>query len=363
MDSDQPESQDKVNREEDSGHSLEAESLSQFPFDSPASRQAIQVSSPDLLPPPSGEEESSEQAAPAPELFAALTQMLLGSTLEGGDLIAAQLREWEQQNPQDPHVLDAKANETEADRRRYALLGMLMETARRADQGLRTASEIGNSAARFWLAPLRMIGNSLPMRPLKKGVDRLAERGEQEMDRWVQKGRAFELRSRKMSQEVVTSSVDEVAGYFSSSEEIQVLIKGQIELLAGNLPSTPEMDELVKALAANYLQYLQQEPQVLQPLVKSQADEYLEYLEENPEAVQELISGQSIGLASGIRDEVRRRLIAFDYLFEKLLRAVLRKDPRWEIEEPPQAVQERAEYGWQEVVVKKPVKVISSNER
>jgi hypothetical protein len=323
--------------------------MESFPFDLPAGDQDLAVTSRPDLSLSSGSEKEAQEYDPPPELFAALTRMLLGSTLQGSELLSGQLREWERSNPYDPEILDAKANETESDRRRYALLGMMINAAESADQGLRTAARVGNSAARWLLAPARLLGNSLPLRPFKKQFDRFAVRGEREWDRWVQQGRAVELRSRKMSQDVVVGTVDEVAGYFSNSEEIQVLIKGQIELLVGNLPSTPEMDELVKALAANYLAYLQQEPEVLQPLVKSQADEYLEFLEENPEAVQSIISGQSVGLFGTIRDEIRERLISIDYVFEKLIRAILRKAPRWELDEPPQAVQERAEFGWMQV--------------
>lgn len=357
--------QEKNLPDEESTRSEADASLEFFPFDGPAQPHNLTVTGEPTQSTPANrtDEDLAPGDAEPPALFAALTRMLLGSTLQGSEFVSSQLRDWERNNPPDPEILDAKANENEADRRRYALLGMLLEAADRADQGIQVVSRLSESTARILLAPARLIGNSLPMRPVKKGFDRLAQRGEREWDRYVQKGRAVELRSRRMSQEVVNGSVDEVAGYFSDSEEIQVLIKGQIELLVGNLPSTPEMDELVKALAGNYLQYLEHQPQVLQPLIQSQADEYLDYLEQNPETVQEIISGQSLGLAAGIRDQIRERLISVDYLIEKLLRAILRKPPRWEVEAPPQAVRARAEFGWQPVDSRKLKKVSAADEQ
>lgn len=279
-------------------------------------------------------------------LLNSLTRLLAGGALTGSDFLVTRLRHWEQVNPADSEILDAKPDETDSDRNRYAILGMLLDAAEAADKSISVLSRIGGITGSVLMTPVKAVGNSWPLRPAKKGFDRLVGRGEQEWERWVQKGRVAELRSRRMTQEVVTESVDEAVTYFSSYEEIQVLIRGQIELLAGDVQSNPELDNLVKALASNYIAYLQAHPEELDGLVRVQADEYLDHLHEHPEEIQDLIAGQSLGLASTIRDEIRQRTVSFDIVFEKLVRGIMRKTPRNQLPSPPKVVQDLADSGY-----------------
>lgn len=288
------------------------------------------------------ESSSLDQESP---LFIGLSRMLAGGALEGRELLVSRLRAWEQANPQDPQILDAAADESELDRDRYALIGALLDGLEAAGQGASVLGWVGNSVSRLVLGPIRAVGNSLPMRPAKRGFEALVARGEKQRDQWVQQGRAAELRTRQMTREVVTGTVDEAVSYFSSYEEIQVLIRGQIELLATDIPTSPELDNLVKVLASNYLAYLQEHPEMLDGLVQSQADQYLDHLHDHPEQVQDLVAGQSVGFASTIRDEIRERLINVDIVLEKLVRGTLKKPSRNQLPPPPAEVQARAETG------------------
>jgi hypothetical protein len=67
-------------------------------------------------------------------------------------------------------------------------------------------------------------------------------------------------------------------------------------------------------------------------------NEFIDRLAENPE-LQSVITGQSIGVASDLRDEVRERTVTADNLMEGLLRRILRRTPRAELPEPPPEVQ------------------------
>jgi hypothetical protein len=102
---------------------------------------------------------------------------------------------------------------------------------------------------------------------------------------------------------------------------------------------------LIRAQAGEYLQYLQDNPDTVQALIREQGDTYIDYLNEHPDAVQTLVSGQSLGIAGQVMDEVRERTVTADSVAEMLVRGLLRKKPRYDIEEPPDAVQRRAGAG------------------
>jgi hypothetical protein len=311
-----------------------------FPFNRPQ---------PDQLPEktPAEPENSALLDRPAAKIdpVTALAQLAVGGTLEGSQLFMQILNDWVQQNPPDPNVLDAQPNETDADRNRYALLGALLDLTQAAGSGTTRLGNLFRGMSNLGMAPLKSIGNSLPMRPMRTGFDKLVARGERRMDRWVEKGRAADLRSRRMTREVATGSIGNVVEYFSANEEIQVLIQGQVELMVGNLPHTPELDQLVQGLAGNYLAYIDQHPEALAGLIEGQADQYLDHLEKHPEKVQEILQGQSLSLLGAIQIELRQRATMVDTILEKVARGILRKTPRSQLPPPPADVMARAETG------------------
>jgi hypothetical protein len=292
-------------------------------------------------------EPGSASGAPAENssTSTALVRLLAGGTLQGSDILLARLKEWERQNPDAKDIFEAKPDETELDRGRYALIGMLLDAADILESGLSRTGRVGKTLSNLTAAPFRRVGSSLPLRPFRSGFDRLVQRGEQRMEDWTQRGRAADLRSRRMTQEVVTNSIEEVVNYFAVNEQVQVLVRGQINLLVEGIPYTPELDQLVKILAGNYIQYLQENPKVLDSMVVSVADQYIDHLHEEPEKVQDIIQGQSVGLIQTILDEIRQRLISVDEVMELVVRRILKRAPRTHLPPPPEKVQARAETG------------------
>ncbi len=291
--------------------------------------------------------QNTDSAVPGGEagLSTTLTRLMAGGMLQGSDMVLARLKEWERLNPADGTVLEAQADETASDRRRYALIGMLLNAADTLESNVARAGGLGKTVSNLTAAPFRLVGQLWPMRPFQSRFDRLVQRGEQKMDTWAQRGRSADLRSRRMAQEVVTNSIDEVVSYFAVDEQIQVLLRGQINLLVEGIPYTPELDQLVKILAGNYIQYLQNNPAVLDGMVVSVADQYIDHLHEEPEKVQDIIQGQSVGLIQTIFEEIRQRLISVDEVLELVVRRVLKRAPRSHLDPPPEGVLALAESG------------------
>jgi polyhydroxyalkanoate synthesis regulator phasin len=199
---------------------------------------------------------------------------------------------------------------------RYAAFGILYRSVKRAQRRAGRVSNRVDHLSRMAVAPLKPLANSSMFKPIREQVDILADRGQQELDRLIGDGQIGEERSRQVSQEVLNSVIGEVIGDISSNPQIQVLIQSQVEIMAAESPSSPQLDDLVRKLA----------------------DNYINYLNEHPEQVQNLIAGQSLSLTAQIREEVNERMVTGDSLLEMLARRLFRRPPREELPSPPPEV-------------------------
>jgi len=203
---------------------------------------------------------------------------------------------------------------------RYAAFGILYRSVKRAQRRAGRVSNRVDHLSRMAVAPLTPLANSSLFKPIREQVDILADRGQQELDRLIGDGQIGEERSRQVSQEVLNSVIGEVIGDISNNPQIQVLIQSQVEIMATESPSSPQLDELVRKLA----------------------DNYINYLNEHPEQVQNLIAGQSLSLTAQIREEVNERMVTGDSLLEMLARRLFRRPPREELPGPAPEVKARA---------------------
>lgn len=142
--------------------------------------------------------------------------------------------------------------------------------------------------------------------------------------RWIQAGQAEVRRSRGLARSFARLAADRAAGSLADSRLV---------------------DGLVRAIAGNYLRYLETHPEALEKLVRSQGDMFIAYLNQNPDMVKELVAGQSSGLATELVEGVRARAVSADNVFEMVARLILRRTPRAQLPEPPPGVQRRAERG------------------
>jgi len=70
-------------------------------------------------------------------------------------------------------------------------------------------------------------------------------------------------------------------------------------------------------------------------------DSTIDYLTDNEE-LHELIASQGVGIAGEALEEVRERSVSADDYFESVIRALLRRKPREQLEAPSQDVRQRA---------------------
>ena len=141
------------------------------------------------------------------------------------------------------------------------------------------------------------------------------------------------------------AQLDQILPELAGSADIQKLIEAQVDDFLPKLADNFAIQQLIRKQAGAYLLYLTQNSEQIQALIRQQGDIYIAYLNQNPDAVQTLVSGQSLGIAGQVMDEVRERTVTGDSVAETLVRSLLRKKPRADLEAPPEVVQRRASVG------------------
>jgi len=249
-------------------------------------------------------------------------------------------------------------------------LGAAFTASGMVEGGVSTAANVAKGAlnvAEAGTRPLRAPLDAMGVTDLvKTPVDAVAGRVESAVDTLDKKGRTGLVGGAGFAVESIGGIVDAVLVYLSGNRQVDALVQAQIDkalpLLATHpavealvnvqvrralieLMDSNEVQALIRAQAGDYLEYLREHPDELRDLVQEHGDEYIDYLNQYPAAVQSLVQGQSIGMASDIRDEVRERTVTADSVVDMVVRRLLRLKPADELPEPPSQVRRRAEYG------------------
>lgn len=147
--------------------------------------------------------------------------------------------------------------------------------------------------------------------------------------------------------EFVRTQVAGILPQLADDPAVTQVIRAQVAALLPELlpelAQDAEIQQLIRVQAAAYLAYLNEHPEEVQALIRNQGDVYINYLNANPAQVQTLLQGQSLGLASQVRDEIRERTVTADGLVDAIVRNILRLPPREALAPPPLAVQRRAQ--------------------
>jgi hypothetical protein len=144
-----------------------------------------------------------------------LTRLAVGGLLMVQEELTYHMRHWEQEAnrqraEQRQQTLpaadddDAEAStpalppalppaETPAEQVRFALVGLLFETQERLSPSQRTPGPLDKLAASL----LQTIDTNPALDPVRQQMNRLVERGESEVNRWVARGRSEEMHSRQ----------------------------------------------------------------------------------------------------------------------------------------------------------------------
>ncbi len=175
----------------------------------------------------------STSAAQTPEdadfdALQSILRLAVGGALEGSDEAVRRLKAQEARvRASGADAPTVEHDETDADRARYAAIGLLFEGERALRAGLsvweRSAALAVNAAARA----AKPVTSSRLARPWQQRYDQLADRGAGIVDRWVQTGRIEEPRSRAMMLGVAGQAIDDTIDELAELEGVQQIVQQQ----------------------------------------------------------------------------------------------------------------------------------------
>jgi hypothetical protein len=126
------------------------------------------------------------------------------------------------------------------------------------------------------------------------------------------------LMGRILETRLVDSVIERVIESLMRSATLERLVA---EVVA-DLETSPALNELVDRQMVRVLAALG-ESDALRKLIRDQADDYLEYLTEHPERVQPLVQDQSRGVAVEMRESIREYVMTLDDALESWARRVV----------------------------------------
>ena len=128
--------------------------------------------------------------------YPSLVNLLLGAALEAGDALLRPVREWETSEPARPEVAEPPPDETNVDRTRYALVGLLLDASETARRAVSTAAQVAGAIGRLGASAFQSVAPESVVEAGQRQFDAWVARCEDEVERWVRIGRREEPRSR-----------------------------------------------------------------------------------------------------------------------------------------------------------------------
>lgn len=184
-----------------------------------------------------------EGTPPEADTVRLLASLLLGGAVEGSDQFRRRIRQWQASTAsRSGEIYSESPDETDNERLRYALIGLLSKTPELTQGTFSTAMEAADSAygaVSNWLSPMT---NSRLFRPVRRRYDHWASHGATIVERWIDTGRAAEQGSRALVREAAVGGTDEamneVIGIMAQKPEVRDLITQQSIGFAGQIIAT-----------------------------------------------------------------------------------------------------------------------------
>jgi hypothetical protein len=175
------------------------------------------------------------------DAWRALTRLVVGGALEGSSELTRRLAVWEAflreeaSGEEASASSDIPASEDNQALLRHALIGLVFESGDQARRGLSLAWRFQKTVAKTAVRSTHPLTQSRLMRPLQQRLDRAAQRGQDELVRWIQRGQAEEPVSRQLADLAYAEIVAEFIGQLAGNQEVQELVQQQGVSLAGEV--------------------------------------------------------------------------------------------------------------------------------
>jgi len=170
--------------------------------------------------------------------FRILLRFLIGSAVEGNDELWRRARHWQAEvdKARSSETTISPAGETEANRLRYALIGLFFETIDGWSGRLKSIQQTTGHAYQTVTRLVDPVMSSRLLRPVRHTVDHVVSRGESVVESWIQTGRREEQLSRSLVRDQAYEDiVDAVLDYMAQKPEVRDLIQDQSVGMAGEI--------------------------------------------------------------------------------------------------------------------------------
>jgi hypothetical protein len=140
----------------------------------------------------------------------------------------------------------------------YALIGLGFDLQERAARGVETLRQAGRLAGRATAPFFRLAARAPWMGAARERLERLAARGQDQVDYWEALGRQEEAFSRRLARTATTSTIDRSIDYLTTNPEVQELVEIQSTSLINEFIDEARerafsADVLIEALVRNAL--------------------------------------------------------------------------------------------------------------
>lgn len=230
--------------------------------------------------------EPRRSAARGPSGGGVLSRVSLGSALLAVDALNERLEHVEEAGEREDPASRTPASvlvpqsewgerfgETTGTAARHLTIGVMVDARSRAGRSVVFLTDVGNAAAKALDIIFAPITHSRLLRPVRKGFESAVERGETQVNYWMNLGRVEDIRSRSLAENALTQVVDDSMDDIVENERIQ-------------------------------------------------------------EFVQEMLAAQSIGIIDEAIEEIRERAVSSDIFFEQPFRRLFRREPRLSVPGP-----------------------------
>jgi hypothetical protein len=270
------------------------------------------------------------------ETTRSLSRLLLGLALIGGEDLFTRLREWEDSHPVEPAEPPAEPQmaPSSGGEALRTLVGLAFEAVDMTARAVSATALMAGSVAGATRSAVRPVTESALLRPLRAPVEYLSARGEARFQQILEASRAERRRSRRLAEDVTGLLLEDIVSYAGDNPGVKALVDEQVERLLPTLVNDPTIQQLLVEQLGEWISGLSTRAETLDPLVREVGDRYVAYLNEHPDDVQNLVQGQAVGMASEVRDQVRKMTVTGDTVLETLARNLLRRTPRSDLPPP-----------------------------
>ncbi|PID85961.1 MAG: hypothetical protein CSB13_05320 [Chloroflexi bacterium] len=164
----------------------------------------------------------------------AMTRFLVGGALEGADEFGKRLQVWQAFLREEMPETDTQLSEaTKRELLRYALIGFIFESEEVTHKLVKNLWKVPAGVMKTAVYPTKPIANSRFTAPLRRRLERMADRGGKQIMCWVQRGLDEEPLSRHLARLGVQEITDEFIEQLAQNEEVKELVQEQGIGLAG----------------------------------------------------------------------------------------------------------------------------------